>query len=81
MYFPSTGKSGIANRPDLMTYTPFMFRYRVGDTDPAFYLYGWDHPSLEPWRTPYPFSITVTFMTQCQLAPSTYAPVATTTSD
>jgi hypothetical protein len=71
MYFPSTGKSGVGNRPAVMRELPFIFP--MGEGAPVILLYGWRHAHFDIPLNPYPFSITVTFMTQCWLAPSTYS--------
>lgn len=62
MFYPSTNESGLENRPPLMRNAPFSFG--MGDRGDKFTM--GDMGSYDP------FSITVTFMTQCWLAPSTY---------
>ena len=63
MFYPATNESGLENRPPLMRNAPFSFG--VGDRGDKFTMQD-DLGSYDP------FSITVTFMTQCWLAPSTY---------
>ena len=61
MFYPATNESGLENRPPLMRDSPFSVSSDRGD---KFNMYAGG--SYDP------FSITVTFMTQCWLAPSTY---------
>jgi len=62
MFYPSTNEAGLENRPPLMRNAPFSFG--MGDRGDKFNM--GDMGAFDP------FSITVTFMTQCWLAPSTY---------
>ena len=64
MFYPSTNESGVENRPPLMQNAPFSFA-GTGERGDKFSLRK-DLGSYDP------FSITVTFMTQCWTAPTTY---------
>ena len=63
MFYPSTNEAGLENRPTLMRNAPFSFS--MGDRGDKFTMRS-DLGSYDP------FSITVTFMTQCWTAPTTY---------
>jgi methionine-rich copper-binding protein CopC len=62
MFYPSTNEAGRENRPPLMQNAPFSVISGERKDKFSMSLYG----SYDP------FSITVTFMTQCWTAPSTY---------
>jgi methionine-rich copper-binding protein CopC len=62
MFYPSTNESGLENRPPLMRDAPFSFG--MGDRGDKF--------NMGNMGDFDPFSITVTFMTQCWTAPTTY---------
>jgi methionine-rich copper-binding protein CopC len=62
MFYPSTNEAGLENRPPLMQNAPFSFG--MGDRGDKF--------NMGNMGDFDPFSITVTFMTQCWTAPTTY---------
>jgi len=66
MFYPSTNEYGIADRPWPLNVSPFT-NQRLSGRD-TFTLHPWGYGGV----TEFEFSITVTFMTQCSLAPSTY---------
>jgi methionine-rich copper-binding protein CopC len=68
MFYPSTNEYGIPDRPWPLTVGPFSLT-RANSQD-EFTLHPWGYGMGD--SPPYEFSITVTFMTQCWLAPSTY---------
>jgi methionine-rich copper-binding protein CopC len=64
MFYPSTNESGVDNRPTVMRNAPFSLRPPDSRGDSF---------SMAVGQGSYdPFSITVTFMTQCWTAPTTY---------